>query len=270
MDLRTVTRIRAPRSRGELHLAAGEGFLAGGSLLFSQPGELTGLVDLTAMAWPALTVTEAGLSIAATCSIAELVALPINPDWPAQQLFRQCAESLFMSFKVWPQATVGGNLATALPAGAMTSLAAALDAELLIWRADGRAERVPVGVFITGIGRTVLGRGDLVRSIEIPAATLRQRTAFRQMSLSPQGRSATLVIGRTDPAEGLVITITGGVDRPRQLRYSTPPSREVLADDLAAIDSWFTDPHGEAAWRRHISALMAIEIVAELTTEPWT
>lgn len=270
MDLRTVTRIRAPRSRGELRLAAGEGFLAGGSLLFSQPGELTGLVDLTAMAWPALTVTEASLSIAATCSVAELVALPINPDWPAQQLFRQCAESLFMSFKVWPQATVGGNLATALPAGAMTSLTAALDAELLIWRADGRTERIPVAAFITGIGRTILGRGDLVRSIEIPAATLRQRTAFRRMSLSPQGRSATLVIGRTDPAVGLVITITGGVDRPRQLRYSKPPSREVLADDLAAIDSWFTDPHGEAAWRRHISELMAIEIVTELTKQPWT
>ena len=270
MDLTTVTRIRAPRTRDELRLAPGEGFLAGGSALFAEPTTLTGLVDLTAMGWPAETASESGLTVAATCSIAELLAVPSREDWPALHLIRRCAESLYMSFKVWPQATVGGNIATALPAGAMTSLAASLDARILVWRADGTDERVPATAFVTGNQTTVLSDGDVLRAIEFDAEILRQHTAFRQTSLSPVGRTATLLIGRIDPERGLVLTITGGTEHPEQFAYIEPPSPDVLAADFARVDSWFTDPHGEADWRRHVSTLLAVEIVTELTEASWT
>jgi CO/xanthine dehydrogenase FAD-binding subunit len=57
-----------------------------------------------------------------------------SASWAAHPLFYQCCTALFGSFKVWNVATVGGNICTALPAGPMTSLFAALDAEALIWR----------------------------------------------------------------------------------------------------------------------------------------
>ena len=41
----------------------------------------------------------------------------------------------------------------------------------------------------------MLAPGDLLRQIDIPLAALKRRAAFRQISLTPVGRSAALVIG---------------------------------------------------------------------------
>ena len=101
MDLHTVTAVRRATSRADL---AGLGpdtvVLAGGSWLYSDPQvHLRGLVDLMTLDWPALTVTDAGLEIAATCTLAELsrfAPLPGTPapQWTAVPLFRQCCTAL--------------------------------------------------------------------------------------------------------------------------------------------------------------------------------
>ena len=68
-------------------MAAGDAFLAGGTWLFSEPQPgLSRLVDLTRMGWAPLTVTPAGLEIAATCTIATLAAFEPPPDWVAGPL----------------------------------------------------------------------------------------------------------------------------------------------------------------------------------------
>ena len=77
----------------------------------------------------------------------------------------QCADSLLASWKIQRIATIGGNLAMALPAGPMTSLAVALDASLVLWTATG--ERTVRAVdFVTGVRTTVLRPGELIRAIE--------------------------------------------------------------------------------------------------------
>ena len=120
-------------------------------------------------------------------------------------------------------ATVGGNLCLALPAGAMTSLAASLDATATVWSPGGGVREIPVTSFVTGPGTTVLAPGELLRSVTLPATSLRSRTAFRQASLSRMGRSAALVTGRTS-GPGLVITVTAATPRPVQLRFPGRPS----------------------------------------------
>src|ERR1700722_6995663 len=51
----------------------GDAWLGGGTWLFSQPQpRLRRLLDLRAFGWPPLTETDDGLSIAATCTLAEL------------------------------------------------------------------------------------------------------------------------------------------------------------------------------------------------------
>ncbi len=176
--------------------------------------------------------------------------------------------ALLASFKVQNMATVGGNICLALPAGAMISLAAALDGVATLWSPGGVRE-VPVAGFVTGPGHTVLGPGELLRSVTLPDASLRGRTAFRQASLSRMGRSAALVIGRTvvdsTGGPGLVITVTAATPRPVQLRFAGLPSPGRPWPPWTAADlSWHDDVHGAPAWRAAMTRRFVAEVAAEL------
>ena len=99
-----------------------------------------------------------------------------------------------MSFKIWNAATVGGNVCMSLPAGAMISLTAALEGVCTLWPRDGEPREVPVVDFVTGNHQNVLQKGELLRSIHLPASALSKRYAMRQVSLTHLGRSAALII----------------------------------------------------------------------------
>ncbi len=265
MDLNTITRYRRPRTRHELVLAPDEALLAGGTWLFSEPQPTTsGLVDLTALAWPALEVSEYSLRIAATCTIAELVALPHQPGWTAQPLFRACADALLMSFKIWGLATVGGNICRSFAAGSMVTLAATLDAEAEIWCADGSDRRVPVADLITGNGTNTLAHGEVLRAIEIPHRTLVSRTALRKIALATLGRSGAVLTGRLDSDGAALFVITAATLRPVLLRYPELPDAGTLRAAVAAAPGYYTDPLGAADWRRQVSQVLADEVRTEL------
>jgi CO/xanthine dehydrogenase FAD-binding subunit len=144
VDLNLVSELAVPRSRAELGvLQDGDAWLAGGTWLFSEPQpELRRLVDLTGLGWTPLTLSPAGLEIAATCTIAQLNAVVLPNEWAAAPLIQQCCRSLLGSFKIWNMATVGGNICMALPAGPMTALAVALDGVGTIWTPDGQERRL--------------------------------------------------------------------------------------------------------------------------------
>jgi CO/xanthine dehydrogenase FAD-binding subunit len=265
MDLPNLTRVRVARDRRDLVLTAGEAPLAGGTWLYSEPQpHLTGLVDLTGLDWPAWVRTpDGGLSVAATCTMAELVAIPAD-GMPAAALFRAGAESLLQSFKVWNTATIGGNIATALAAGALIGVTVALDAELVIWTADGGERRQPVASFVVGQRATTLARGEVIRSIEIAPVPLAARVAFRRIALSPLGRAGTVVAGRRDHDGVTVLSVTGGTARPEVLRFPEPPGPDHLAERVDAIRSWFTDAHGAADWRAAMTRTLGEAVRAEL------
>jgi CO/xanthine dehydrogenase FAD-binding subunit len=100
-----------------------------------------------------------------------------------------------MSFKIYNAATVGGNICMSLPAGAMISLAASLEGTFTLWPLGGTPRKVSALNFVTGNHMNVLGPGELLRSIHLPAAALEKRFAFRRNSLTHLGRSAALVVG---------------------------------------------------------------------------
>jgi CO/xanthine dehydrogenase FAD-binding subunit len=265
MDLISVREVRVARTRDDLRFGPGELPLGGGTWLFSeeQPG-LAGLVDLTALGWQPIEHTEAGLTVAATCTIAELERIPALDGWNAHPLFSQCANSLLASFKIWNVATVGGNICISLPAGPMTSLAVSLDATALIYTTDGGERRLPVADLVTGDRQNALEHGEVLRAIEIPQASLEARTGFRRIALSPLGRTGTLVIARLDADGSALFTVTGGTTRPRPLRFAALPTAAELAAAVDGITEWFTDAHGDADWRRAMSALFAEQLRIEL------
>jgi CO/xanthine dehydrogenase FAD-binding subunit len=243
----------------------GDALLAGGTWLFSEPqNDLSRLVDLVSMGWQNLRYDTDGLEIGATCTFADLEAFSLPPDCIAAPLFAQCCRALLGSFKVRSVATVGGNLCLALAAGPMAALLSALDGICTIWTADGIDRKIPVRDFVVGANANALQADEVLRAITVPAHALRRRTAYRQMSLSPMGRSAALLVG-TRSDDGFVLTITAAVAKPVQLAFGESPDPERLARAIeAAIPVWYDDVHGAPDWRRRITHIMACEIAAEL------
>jgi len=267
MDLPFVEALEPANRSALTRWRPGDTWLAGGTWLFSEPQpEVRRLLDLHAFAWHPLAVTEAGLEVAATCTLRTLADFEAPTSWSARALLRQTCEALLGSFKIWNEATVGGNICLALPAGPMTSLAASLDGLCTVWKPDGSRDQIPAMGFVTGHGHNALGPGELLRSVHLPERTLRARTAFRQHSRTPLGRSAAVVIGRRDPEGGeAVITITAAVTRPVQVRFEGLPPAGELREALADADlDYFDDPHGSADWRAHLTHQLSHEVLAEL------
>src|SRR5437879_11863181 len=229
-----ITEVAHPRTRAELPVwTAGDAWLAGGTWLFSEPQvHLTRLIDLTDLNWPALTITEAQRSISATCTVAQLDALACPPEWTASPLINQCCRAFLASFKIWKTATVGGNICMSLPAGPMISLTSALDGVCTIWQADGGERKVSVADFVTGNQRNVLAPGDLLRQIDIPFTALKRRSAFRQISLTPVGRSAAPLTGSIDGEGAVTLTVTASTTRPVRLSFARNPQAKELREAL--------------------------------------
>jgi CO/xanthine dehydrogenase FAD-binding subunit len=271
MDLNTITEIVRPRLRIELPAwQAGDAWLAGGTWLFSEPQpSLARLIDIADFGWPALQITEQGLQIAATCKIAELDGATYPSNWMATPLFNLCCRSFLASFKIWNTATVGGNLCMALPAGPMIALTAALDGICTIWTPAGNERRVAVTDFVFAPQRNALLPGELLRCIALPLSALRRRTAFRQISLTPLGRSAVLLIGTLSPDDNtFALTVTASTPRPIRLSFPGLPTRDALRERLETeIQHYYDDVHGALAWRRHMTLQFAEEIRHDLAGE---
>jgi len=270
MNLNTITEVKRPTSADQISKwREGYAWLAGGTWLFSEPQPSTDtLIDLEELRWPALRASPAGLEIAATCRIAELYRVDGPAQWRALPLVRECCNALLASFKIWNAATVGGNICMSLPAGPMISLTVALEATYTLWPRDAAPREVAALDFVTGNHANVLRRGELLRSIHLPATALSKRFAQRRASLTQLGRSAALLIGtQAAGTDDLLLTITAATPQPVQLRFGrmpSPPELRRAIDDKIPPEGYFHDVHGSAAYKRHLTHYFAEEIRAEL------
>jgi CO/xanthine dehydrogenase FAD-binding subunit len=272
VDLNTVTSYRFATSRADLALAPGEKVLGGGTWLFSEPQPaVTGLVDLSSMGWPDLETSDSGLRIAATCTIAALVAfaegrgqIAAPSDWAAASVFPVAANALLASFKIWNTATVGGNVCQSFCAASMVSLAAALDGDAVIWTPDSGERRQSVASLMTGNGTNSLAAGEVLRAIDLPAHALRSRLLMRKIALAELGRSGAVVTARVDADASAVFTVTAATLTPTVLRFGAVPDAAVLAEAVGAARGYYSDPLGPADWRRGVSVALAEEMRAEL------
>lgn len=297
MDVLTVSSFRPARTRADLALAVGEVPIAGGTWLMSEPQPgTTGFVDLMTMGWPEVELTETGLRIAATCTIATLVAWaqsrpgasasegwvggrgpnsearianlpPVPADWRALDLVVPAANALLASFKIWNTATVGGNVARSFAAGAMISLAVALDGLAWCWAADGSERRIPVADLVTGNGTNCLADGEIIRAVELPRAALASRALLTKVALAELGRSGAVVTGRVDLDGGVVFGITAATSWPTVLRYPAMPRDGELRGDIEAAPGYYSDPLGSADWRRSVSATLALRLRDDLLAD---
>ena len=274
MNLNTIEEVRgATAVDGVAQWQDGDSWLAGGTWLFSEPQpHLRRLLDLHAFGWQPLEVSEDGLRIAATCTVAELYAFPGRPDWPASFLIDECCRAFLASFKIWNTATVGGNICMSLPAGPMISLTTSLEGVYTLRALDGSERQIPAIEFVTGNHQNVLRPGELLRTIDLPASALCKRAAFRRMSMTHMGRSTALLIGTASGPDGaFLLTVTAATPRPVQLAFPRVPDTRQLREGLqeAIPDAgYFDDVHGSPDYRKHLTLHFAEEIRAELANAP--
>ena len=274
MDLNTIVEVSAARDRDDLRSLrdGSSNVIAGGTWLLSEPQDrLRRLVDITTLGWDPVRITPDGIELAATCTVERIAALAgeLPEHWTAAPVLYECCTALLASFKIWKTATIGGNICLSFPAGAMISLVTALDGSATIWRADGTDDVVAITDFVTGVAANVLVPGDVLRSVWLPDAALRARTAYRKLALSPLGRSGAVLVGRHDRAAdggGFTLAVTGSTARPLALRFPAVPGAAELRDELADIpdDMWHSDAHGAPDWRKAVTGVLAQEIVEEL------
>ncbi len=164
MNLNTITEVKRPASADEItHWRDGYAWLAGGTWLFSEPQVHDRHADRprSARAGRRSRSSAEGLEIAATCRIAELDRFAgAGRSGRAAPLFRECCRALLASFKIWNEATVGGNICMSLPAGAddLADRRARRRLHALAARRRRRAQ-VPVVDFVTGNHANVLRAG---------------------------------------------------------------------------------------------------------------
>jgi len=248
----------------------GDTWLAGGTLIFSQPmPHLRRLRDLSDTGWQSITVSEAGLEIAATCGITELHEFKPPEHWRAGPFLRQSVEEYLASFKVWNRQTVGGNICASLPAGPMVTMGAALEAQYKLLAMDGSDRIVPAINFVTGDNTNILQPGELLRSIHLPMASLMRNYTLRRFSLTKHGRSSIYLVGTHDTKSSeILITVSAATIHPVHLRFTGLPSSEQVrkaVDQLIPAKLYFDDPNGTPAHRRHLTYVFAEQIRTELS-----
>ncbi len=161
-DLGDVTAITG-RSTGSI------AFIAGGTDLIIAHENLPWpdlIIDITGIAeLDFVDVTETAVQIGAATTMSTLdrhkgirKSLPLLAQASAQ----------VGSAQIRNRATIGGNIASAVPAGDLLPVLKCLEVRIEILRHDGRTEVLEFDDVVVGSGETSLGNGDLITGIVLP------------------------------------------------------------------------------------------------------
>nr|WP_255316642.1 molybdopterin cofactor-binding domain-containing protein [Nesterenkonia sp. Act20] len=272
----------------------GDSRLAGGTVLYSYGYDFTNpaprrLLDITAAGWAPLTWHEqdagqgwTGLEIAATTTIAQFHAAASSlagtgaEGLPGIKLMEAAAECFVASWKVWNSSTVGGNVATALPAGPMTSWLSAMEAQAVIFSPGGTRRTALVSDLVLGTGSTALESGELIRAFFVPVSALARPTLMVRESLTRYGRSAALLLASPLPGgahgtDQVRLTITASTVHPVILQLSRDAAVDtgVAAAVRAGVpeSTWNDDVHGDREWRIEVTIRLAQELAEAIFSQ---
>lgn len=273
MDLNTIKTLQRPKGTQDLPSSWPERtmWLAGGTWIYSEPQEdLDCLVDLGALGWDeAEADDENGLTIGAMCPIVKLHDLALPDSWTSAPLIPLCCRALLASFKIWNEATVGGNICRALPAGAMVTLACALDGEVELWPRNGEPRRIKVADLVVDDGIADLAPGELMRSLHIPASALKRRFEVRRAAYAEHGRSMIFLVATQDHDSGEIqFTVTASTVRPYIFRFDHMPNQEEVVGAIRTRiqpSDYLADCYRIPEYREHMTLYFARQLCEALS-----
>jgi N-methylhydantoinase B len=235
--------------------------------------DLSGVGDLRT-----ITDVDGGWRIPALATWTDVIRADLPPAFDG---LRAAARTIG-GVQIQHRGTLVGNLCNASPAADGLPNLLALDAEVEILGPDG-VRQVPVDAFVVGNRRTILGPGELVTAILVPApADVRSRSTFRKL-----GSRAYLVISiasvavRTglDDAGGRITTARVAVGACSEVPRRVPAvearltgaaadpalAADVVADDLAPLDP-IDDVRGSADYRRTAALVLVRRAIRDVLT----
>lgn len=169
-------------------------------------------------------------------------------------------------------ATLGGNLATASPAGDTLPVLAALDAEIELQSAGG-ARRLPLDEFVTGVKANALIPGELITAIRVPVLDgpqeflkvgTRNAMVIAVTSLAlvvdRPGRNVRIALGSVAPVPLRAVEAEVLVAERLDFENMASPDSDLVdrfADLVADAARPIDDHRSSAAYRRHAVRVLA-------------
>ena len=163
--------------------------------------------------------------------------------------------------------TIGGNVATASPAGDTLPVIAACDAAIEVASRDGGVRLVPWSEFFVGVKRTSLRPGELVTAVVFPEE-MPARHEFGKIGMRNAMVISMVSACVTRAADGATAVALGSV-APTPLRATMAeamisarpdPDEAALAEFARLVSDEvrpITDHRGTEAYRRHASGVLA-------------
>lgn len=171
------------------------------------------------------------------------------------------------------RATIGGNLATASPAGDSIPALAAYDADVVVASSKTGMRRVPLGEFLVGPKRTSLAPDELIVGVEWQSVTrpgsfvkIGRRNAMviavasACLQVDDEWHGVRLALGSVGPT---VLRARHAEEFAEDLDWSDPATLVEFGRLAAAETQPIDDRRGSAAYRRHVVEVLARRLLAQ-------
>jgi len=208
------------------------------------------------------------ITLGAGITYTELMAEPLAALFPGLA----AAARTVGSPQIRNAGTVGGNVATASPAGDALPILYALDAAVVIASRHDR-RTVPIRELISGVKQTTLRPGEVVLAVQLPVLRGGQEflkvgtrnamviaAANLALVVDRDGRTVRCAIGAVAPtvrrATEAEAWVASRVDWDRPA-IDDPRTYEAFGDLVAGSADPIDDHRSTAAYRRHAVAVMA-------------
>jgi carbon-monoxide dehydrogenase medium subunit len=178
-------------------------------------GELRGIVD-----------TAAGLEIGAMTTLSELDRAPeVARNYP---VIRD-ATSRMAALQIRNSATVGGNLAGAVPCADLPPVLLVSNASVVLWSPAGRRE-VPLRDLYVGPRETVLRRDEVLEKVLVPVPDRGHGRAYARFALRDGNAIAVAAV-----AAGLLLDDNGTVREARVALGAVAPTPRLVEAAAKAL-----------------------------------
>jgi carbon-monoxide dehydrogenase medium subunit len=156
--------------------------------------------------------------------------------------------------------TIGGNVCSNDPTNHLPPLLVALGASMTIRGADGD-RTVPAEEFFLGVYMTVVGEGELLLRVSVPAAA-NAADGFASITIGTEG--TCIANAAASIAGGAARIVLGCVDSvPVLLTPAATDKEAVLAAVAAAELDPPSDVHASADYRRHLAGICAVRALEQ-------